>query len=433
MALKANAKKIQIGRARKLPVKKTINLMYKEKTRTDIVFTLLIFMLYLVALYFFSKYGVSAQLSKADAAESHFNQKLEELHALQAENNEYANVITEYSHYGNGFLTESEVAAQDRITMLNVLDQRIHTTGGIQNIKIVDNIAHINLGVPQAEMIPEIIKQLEESEYVGYVTAQTASTVDKKNNTQVEVDEDGNVLTPLYVDASITVNFRSPAEVEAALANGETAVDAYLDASPTGFATGTNVYVPTIVEQPSEDAEGTEEKTEAMKEEKKDTKKEDKSSNDNKSKSSSDSKSSSSKSSSSSSSSDAKAKAQAAQKAADAQAASQQQAAAKQREQQAAQAAAQAQAQQQAASSASSQTSYIDTDTSQFGGNVTISGGSPTSSSGSLSISSGSPISTSTSGPTVGSGSSDSSSVTNSSFGPSSPLGTVDSSINPLH
>ncbi|WP_031554052.1 hypothetical protein [Oribacterium sp. FC2011] len=424
MALKANAKKIQIGRARKLPVKKTINLMYKEKTRTDIVFTLLIFMLYLVALYFFSKYGVSAQLSKADAAESHFNQKLEELHALQAENNEYANVITEYSHYGNGFLTESEVAAQDRITMLNVLDQRIHTTGGIQNIKIVDNIAHINLGVPEAEMIPEIIKQLEESEYVGYVTAQTASTVDKKNNTQVEVDEDGNVLTPLYVDASITVNFRSPAEVEAALANGETAVDAYLDASPTGFATGTNVYVPAIIEQPSED---TEEETEEKKEEKKDTKKEDKSSKDNKSKSSSDSKSSSSKSSSSSSSSDAKAKAQAAQKAADAQAASQQQAAAKQREQQAAQAAAQAQAQQQAASSASSQTSYIDTDTSQFGGNVTISGGSPTSTSGS-------PISSSTSGPTVGIGaSSDSSPVTNSSFGPSSPLGTVDSSINPLH
>jgi len=424
LALKANAKKIQIGRARKLPVKKTINLMYKEKTRTDIVFTLLIFMLYLVALYFFSKYGVSAQLSKADAAESHFNQKLEELHALQAENNEYANVITEYSHYGNGFLTESEVAAQDRITMLNVLDQRIHTTGGIQNIKIVDNIAHINLGVPEAEMIPEIIKQLEESEYVGYVTAQTASTVDKKNNTQVEVDEDGNVLTPLYVDASITVNFRSPAEVEAALANGETAVDAYLDASPTGFATGTNVYVPAIIEQPSED---TEEETEEKKEEKKDTKKEDKSSKDNKSKSSSDSKSSSSKSSSSSSSSDAKAKAQAAQKAADAQAASQQQAAAKQREQQAAQAAAQAQAQQQAASSASSQTSYIDTDTSQFGGNVTISGGSPTSTSGS-------PISSSTSGPTVGTGaSSDSSPVTNSSFGPSSPLGTVDSSINPLH
>lgn len=424
MALKATAKKIPIGRARKLPVKKTINLMYKEKTRSDIVFTLLIFMLYLVALYFFSKYGVSAQLSKADAAESHFNQKLEELHALQAENNEYANVITEYSHYGNGFLTESEVAAQDRITMLNVLDQRIHTTGGIQNIKIVDNIAHINLGVPEAEMIPEIIKQLEESEYVGYVTAQTASTVDKKNNTQVEVDEDGNVLTPLYVDASITVNFRSPAEVEAALANGETAVDAYLDASPTGFATGTNVYVPTIVEQPSEDAE---EETEEKKEEKKDTKKEDKSSKDNKSKSSSDSKSSSSKSSSSSSSSDAKAKAQAAQKAADAQAASQQQAAAKQREQQAAQAAAQAQAQQQAASSASSQTVSIDTDTSQFGGNVTISGGSPTSTSGS-------PISSSTSGPTVGTGaSSDSSPVTNSSFGPSSPLGTVDSSINPLH
>ena len=421
MAVKASAKKIQIGRARKLPVKRTINLMYKEKTRSDIVFTLLIFMLYLVALYFFSKYGVSAQLSKADAAESYFNQKLQELHALQAKNNEYANVITEYSHYGNGYLTEAEAAAQDRITMLNVIDERVHTTGGIQNIKIIDNIAHINLGVPDAEMIPTIIKQLEDSEYVGYVTAQTASTVDKKNNEEVAVDADGNVLTPLYVDASITVNFRSPAEVEAALANGETAVDAYLDASPTGYATGANVYVPTIIEQPTEESEEeTKEKAEA--------KKEDKSSQDSKSKSSTkESKSSSSKSSSSSSSSDAKAKAQAAQKAANAQTTAQQQAAAKQREEQAA---AQAAAQQQAASSGGNQVASIDTVTSQFGSSVTISGGSPISSS-----TSGSPVSSSTSGPTVGSSGSSSGadSIANSSFGPSSPLGTVDSSINPLH
>ena len=108
-------------------------------------------------------------------------------------------------------------------------------------------------------MIPEIIKQLEESEYVGYVTAQTASTVDKRSD-EVQVDAEGNVITPLYLDASITVNFRSPQEVEAAITNGEEPVDMYLDASPTGFATGTNVYVPTIVEQPSEDAEGTEDR-----------------------------------------------------------------------------------------------------------------------------------------------------------------------------
>ena len=378
MAAKASINRIQIGKSRKYPVKKTINLMYKEKTKSDIAFTLFIFMLYLVALYFFSKYGVNAQLKKADDAENYYKQKLDELHALQAENNEFGNVITEYSHYGNGFLTEGELASQDRITMLNIIDQRIHTTGGIQNIKISDNVAKINLGVSEAELIPEIIKQLEESEYVSYVTAQTANTVDKRNNVDVVVDSEGNVLTPLYVDASITVNFRTPQEVEDAISGGEVPKDTYLDASATGFATGDNVYVPTIIETAADDSE-------AAIEANAEANKEDKSQKDSKSTSSSGSKSSSG----SSSSTKAQAKAKAAQQAAQAQA--QAQAAARQREAQAQaaaqqQASAQAAAQQKAAAQAAAagnQTVTIDTDTSQFGGAVNIQGGSPFSGSSS--------------------------------------------------
>lgn len=368
MATTVTQTKPKIGRRKKYPVKKTINLMYKEKKSTDLIFTVGLFLVYMVCLYLFSKYCVSAQLQKADAAESYYNQKLRELQKLQEDNEQFGDVRVEYSHYGNGFLTEEESSLQDRVTMLNVIDQRVHTTGGIQNIKITDNVAQINLGVSDANYIPEIIKALEESEFVSYVTAQTASTVDvDSSKLKMTVDAEGNVLAPLYVDASITVQFRTPQEVNAAIVGGTSKpVDAYLDASPTGYATGDNVYVPTIIETVAE----TEAETQAQTRDVSDT-----------SKAKANAKASSSSGSSSNSKSQQAAAQQAAQRAAQAAAAQQAAAQAAAQQQAAAQAAAQQAAAQQAAAQAAAinnQMAVVDTpNTNQFGGSISIQGGSP--------------------------------------------------------
>ena len=62
--------KVQIGRSSRYPSKKTINLMYREHDTQDRVFTLVLFALFMIFLYFFSRYGVAAQLARADAAEA---------------------------------------------------------------------------------------------------------------------------------------------------------------------------------------------------------------------------------------------------------------------------------------------------------------------------------------------------------------------------
>ncbi|ETP71956.1 hypothetical protein UYO_2096 [Lachnospiraceae bacterium JC7] len=358
---------------KKYPYKKQINLMYKKRKVKNLAFTLVLFAVYLVCLFFFTKYGVYEELSKADHAEQIYRQKLQELQEIQEKNNEFSDVRAEYSHYGNSYMNTDESAAQDMVTMLNIIDERIHDIGAIQSASVTGNIADIKLGIDDANRLPEIIRSLEESEYINYVTAQTASTVDQ-NYSKAVLDADGNVIVPQYVDAAITVHFRSPEEVEAAVSSGNSeVVDAYLDASPTGLAVGDNAYVPYIMEiqrTEPETAAADSSKTESS-EEKKSSSKSDSGSKKNSSGSGSSNGSSSGKSSGSSGSKSGSKT--------NSQAAAQQQAAAAQQQA----AAAQAAAQQQAAAAQSGggnalQNVVIDTPNfSTFGNGVSIQGGSP--------------------------------------------------------
>lgn len=238
--------KVQIGRSGKYPSKKTINLMYHEHDTQDRIFTIVLFVLFMIFLYFFSRYGVAAQLARADAAEANYSRMEQNLEKMKEANSQYASVRADYSHYGNGYLNDEELSRQDRVTMLNVIDERVHAAGGIQTIQIQDNIAVITVGVTDAQRLPDIILSLEGSEYVSYVTAQTAATDEDRD--KLSLSEDGTPDQPLFVTGQLTIYFRTPEEVRAALASGEASAtsDQALDAGENGSATGQNAYIPSI-------------------------------------------------------------------------------------------------------------------------------------------------------------------------------------------
>lgn len=238
--------KVQIGRSGKYPSKKTINLMYREHDTQDRIFTLVLFVLFMIFLYFFSCYGVAAQLARADAAEANYTRMEQNLAKMKEANSQYASVRADYSHYGNGYLNDEELSRQDRVTMLNVIDERVHAAGGIQTIQIQDNIAVITVGVTDAQRLPDIILSLEGSEYVSYVTAQTAATDEDKD--KLSLSADGTPDQPLFVTGQLTIYFRTPEEVRTALDSGAVSAtsDQALDAGEYGSATGQNAYIPSI-------------------------------------------------------------------------------------------------------------------------------------------------------------------------------------------
>ena len=93
---------MQIERGGKYPSKKTINLMYREHDTQDRVFTLVLFALFMIFLYFFSRYGVAAQLARADAAEANYSRMEQNLAKMKEANSQYARVRADYAHSGDG-------------------------------------------------------------------------------------------------------------------------------------------------------------------------------------------------------------------------------------------------------------------------------------------------------------------------------------------
>lgn len=230
----------------KYPEKRTINLLYRTKSRTTTVIELLVFTVFTVLTVLFSQFFVIDRLSRADEAEKNYQHAEEKLETIKRANENYAEVRAKYSHYGNGYLNETELAMQDRITMLNVIDERVHAAGGIQNIQIVDNMATLNVEVQNANRLTEIIESLEKSVYVSYVTASVASTQNDKAGA-VSATPDGSLIGDRLVNAVISVYFHTPEEVEIERKNGtEEESDARLDAGHGGMAIGENAYVPSI-------------------------------------------------------------------------------------------------------------------------------------------------------------------------------------------
>lgn len=258
-----------IGSRGKYPTKRSINLYYKENKTRKILLELAIFAVFLVALYFFTVYAVIAKLRQADEAEAAYNEMANRLQIIQEANAVYPEVRAEYSHYGNGYLNDEEKAMQDRVTMLNVINRRVHPEGGIQNITIDGNVATLLVEVPSAANLPGMIASLEESEYVYYVTAQTAGTVEKNYyNTYIvtENSEEQESQGIQFVQATITVEFRTEKELQDGIKAGTitSTPDADLDAGSAGTTSSFESFVPKVIPMPTVQKNSTEQSDTTM-------------------------------------------------------------------------------------------------------------------------------------------------------------------------
>ena len=201
------------------PTKTSINLVYKEKNTRKNLAALGLFGLFLIALAIFTKFMVIDQLAAVSAAEGLYNTRQRQLSALQEANSVYDEVEYEYSHFGIGNLSDTELARHDRENMLNVIDEKVGISKGIRSIQISENTVKISFLTLELKDMSTIVSRLEESEYVNYVTVSKART---ENYTVTYVDEFGVRIADVEDETretvinEITVIFKTPAEVKAA-------------------------------------------------------------------------------------------------------------------------------------------------------------------------------------------------------------------------
>lgn len=194
-------KEISFGDKNKFPSKRSLNLCQNDEDEHKTAKTWIAFAIYLVCLALFVHFGVFNQLQKINNLESVYNATEAQLSELQDANSDYEEVRAEYSHYGNGYLNDEEKALQDRLDMIDVIEQQLLDQGALEAIDITGNTAELTINSEKLSNLSEIVANLESSDIVSYVTVST-STNDQSSSTDSSTSEVLSTMTITFKDVT---------------------------------------------------------------------------------------------------------------------------------------------------------------------------------------------------------------------------------------
>lgn len=184
----------------KIPSKQTLNLVYKKKDTGRRVFVVLAIVLFILALACFGWFIVRGQLSKVAKARNKYESLEGELNTLSSVRKRYDGIEEMYSHYGSSYMNAEELALQNRMAVLQVINSKISLTQGLSQIQLTGNTATVQLMSLELKEVSRIVAELEESPIVSYVGVDTAA-----------MDEQGDLArrNGSLVQATLTVEFRN--------------------------------------------------------------------------------------------------------------------------------------------------------------------------------------------------------------------------------
>jgi hypothetical protein len=188
-------KEIHLGKARKDPEKTSINLLYVEDRSRQNKTAIALFAVYLVLLFFFTRFGVIGQLQRISAMESEYSTLQSQVDALKNSNAGYDAVRAEYSHYGNGYLNDDEKAQQDRMKILDVIEDKLLPSDALQDITITQNTATLTINSEKLKNVSEIVADLESDPIVSYVTVTQSTGNAQQASADPKAASDGKNVT----------------------------------------------------------------------------------------------------------------------------------------------------------------------------------------------------------------------------------------------
>lgn len=176
----------QIGKKGKgkagYPNKQYINILDGMKSDENRTLEILFFIVFLIALAAFTKFGVIDKISEASAAEAAYNEVQRQITELKEQNADYDKVKKDYSHYGLGYLDDTEILLVDREDVLDLLDKYVLKNADIKTLNVTDNTVTLTVEKTRLNAISSIVKELEADPDVAFVTVNVAGT-DRDVNT----------------------------------------------------------------------------------------------------------------------------------------------------------------------------------------------------------------------------------------------------------
>lgn len=182
----------------KIPDKQTLNLVFKQKDTGRRVFIVLAIIIFFIVLAGFAWFIVRGQLSRVAKARNKYQSLQNEMNELTAVEKRYVGIDEMYSHYGSSYMNEDELALQNRMAILSVINRKISVAHGLSQIQLSGNTATVQLMSLELKEVSEIVAELEDSKIVSYVGVDTAA-----------MDEHGSLATMSgsLVQATLTIEF----------------------------------------------------------------------------------------------------------------------------------------------------------------------------------------------------------------------------------
>ena len=170
-------------RKNEYPPKQTVNLVFRERSINSPSRAIPAFLLFLVFLALFVRFGVQGQLQKMTSAQASLEKVQADLSGLVEYNRDYEAVREQYSQYFNDYLNEDEAVLRDRLDVLTLLEECVMNQADLSSISIQGNICRISITDVPLNTISGIVADLESNPQVQYISVATAAT---ENNEEVQ-------------------------------------------------------------------------------------------------------------------------------------------------------------------------------------------------------------------------------------------------------
>ena len=173
---KKNLSSITIGGGPKYPSKTSINLMIVESHTKSHIATMLATLVIAVGLLVFAKYMILDKIDEVNRMGQYYYQQSGMLATLKRNNEKFNEVQAEFGRYGTNFLNESEIAEQDRMEILKVIEEELLDKDALQTISITENVAKVTINSSKLKNVSQVVFNLENRDNVEYVTVSTSTS-----------------------------------------------------------------------------------------------------------------------------------------------------------------------------------------------------------------------------------------------------------------
>ena len=200
------AKKQKEAKVTHVPSKTSINLFIEEKHTGRNIVEILIFLVFMFCVALFSKFVVQGQLDEMNRLESNYHSLENEVQETEESLADYEEIRVEYSHYGNSYLNDEETLLQDRLEMLDLIEEELLSSGALVNCSISGNVATLTINSSSLSSVSAVANDLEQSSIVNYVSVSNAATKNNDSQTTAQPEQIVSTMTIYFADASETLD-----------------------------------------------------------------------------------------------------------------------------------------------------------------------------------------------------------------------------------